>query len=144
MAHEEPLPTWEAASRAAAEQIGELIARLDQPFPEITGDDEGREQRRALECLAEARGILGGQWTHQVPAGLIGLGVNHARRLVLDAGLTVRLGLQGGAPLTRPLGPGEWAVINTFPAPGSYVAQDEEIILALAERGTRRPGGRRV
>jgi hypothetical protein len=62
----------------------------------------------------------------------------------LDAGLTVRLGLKSGAPLTRPLGPGEWVVINTFPAPGSYVAKGEEIILALAERGTRRPDGRRL
>jgi hypothetical protein len=107
-------------------------------------DDEEPERARAMECLAEGRAILTQEWTHQVPDDLIGLGVNHARRIVLGAGLTVRLARPGGTPLLRPLGPGSWDVIETYPAAGSYVNRGGEVMPVLAERGTRRPDGSRV
>lgn len=49
-----------------------------------------------LDCLSEARGLLTGEWSHRVPSGLIGMDVNQARRIVLDAGLTVRLARRDG------------------------------------------------
>ena len=90
----EPLPSWLETCGEAAAQIGELLARLEQPFTDMA-DDEEPDQVRVVACLTEARAILTHEWTHRVPAGLIGLGVNHARRIVLDAGLTVPPGPPG-------------------------------------------------
>jgi hypothetical protein len=139
----EPLPSWLQTCGEVAAQISELLARLEQPFADMA-DDEEPDQVRVVACLTEARSILTHEWTHRVPAGLIGLGVNHARRIVQNAGLTVRLARQGGVPLVRPLGPGTWVVIHTTPAAGNYMSRGDEVVLVVAERGSRRPDGSRL
>jgi hypothetical protein len=133
---QDPLPSWQDTGQQVAARLAELAERLEQPFADITDDEEPR-RARALDCLSEARGILTGEWSHRVPDGLIGMGVQQARRIILDAGLAVRLTRQDGVTEGPHglLGPGTWVVAHTVPRAGDYLSRGAEVVLQLAKRG---------
>jgi DDE_Tnp_1-associated len=112
--------------------LAEYLASVPDPR-----DPGGVRHTLTSLLLAAVAAVLAGA---RVPSGLIGLDVNHARRIVLDAGLTVRLTRRDGRTAGRHglLGPGSWVVVHTVPQAGDHLSRGAEVVLQLAERGPRR------